>query len=293
MTTPRELWMLVETVHAVTYFGEETRQSPPELGLDGFWIGYFGFRAAPLGAVGPGTVDAAFANFAPGFVRRWVPEVWRRASPEQLVEARSRLAAATLRRLAPSVEEAAPEVGPLLATMAGAGTATGRPLYAANRDVPAPDDPVEALWQACTTLREHRGDGHVAALVAAGLSGLDAHLLLLAEASATQPERDGGATAGEEGLRRARGFDEAAWAAGRAELVGRGLLTPDGRVTADGVATRAEVERRTDALAAEPLAAVAPADLATVADRLAAPARELSRSGLYPYPNPIGLPRLD
>ena len=32
--------------------------------------------------------------------------------------------------------------------------------------------------------------------------------------------------------------------------------------------------------------------LEATVDRLTAPAGELSRSGLYPYPNPIGLPPL-
>jgi hypothetical protein len=55
------------------------------------------------------------------------------------------------------------------------------PLFSANRSLALPDDPVERLWQLCTSLREHRGDGHVAALTAKGLDGLEAHVLIALE----------------------------------------------------------------------------------------------------------------
>jgi hypothetical protein len=34
------------------------------------------------------------------------------------------------------------------------------------------------LWHAATLLREHRGDGHNAALVAHGIGGTEAHVLM-------------------------------------------------------------------------------------------------------------------
>ena len=40
--------------------------------------------------------------------------------------------------------------------------------------------PLLVLWQAATILREHRGDGHVAALVVAGLDGCEAHVSFVA-----------------------------------------------------------------------------------------------------------------
>ena len=89
MELARSMWLRVETIHAVTYFGEPTIEAGRAAGLTGFWMGYFGFRAAPLGAVGRGAVEATFFNFAPSFVGRWVPDVWQHASPERLVAARS------------------------------------------------------------------------------------------------------------------------------------------------------------------------------------------------------------
>ena len=42
-------------------------------------------------------------------------------------------------------------------------------LFAALRAQPRPDDPYARLWRAADLVREHRGDSHVAACVAAGL----------------------------------------------------------------------------------------------------------------------------
>ena len=56
MTSPgtaRRLWALGEPFHALTYFAEESRAAGEAVGLRGFWRGYFAFRAAPLGPVGP------------------------------------------------------------------------------------------------------------------------------------------------------------------------------------------------------------------------------------------------
>ena len=52
---------------------------------------------------------------------------------------------------------------------ARAATLEGRPLFAGHAGLPWPDKPHLVLWHAITLLREYRGDGHVAALVEAGL----------------------------------------------------------------------------------------------------------------------------
>ena len=94
----RELWLRYEPIHAVTYFAPESHQAARDAGLKGFWMGYFGFRAAPMGAVSSGVVIATFANFAPQMVRRAIPDAWSFASPEVLVAVRSEAAARALRR---------------------------------------------------------------------------------------------------------------------------------------------------------------------------------------------------
>ncbi len=135
-------------------------------------------------------------------------------------------------------------------------------------------------WQACTTLREHRGDGHVAALVALGVGGLDAHLL----AAGTK-----GVPA--EVLRDNRGWSDEHWDAGLAALAARGLLHADGRATDAGRTLHGEVEERTDRLAGPAYAALSDGALEDLHGALAACAADVAASGLVPFPNPMGLPR--
>src|SRR3954452_19140179 len=86
--TERRLWALGEPYHALLYFSAECLGASTDIGLHGFWNGYFAVRAAPLGAVGPEVVAATFYNFAPGFVARRVPGVWTATTPEAALQAR-------------------------------------------------------------------------------------------------------------------------------------------------------------------------------------------------------------
>jgi Helix-turn-helix family len=280
MDFARALWQRIETIHAVTYFDPLATEATTAAGLTGFWMGYFGARAAPMGAVGAGVVEATFFNFAPGFVRRWVPDIWERSSPATLLEARSDAAARSLRAISPDVDTLADAIGDDLARAVERCSPAGRPLFAANREAPVPDDPVAALWQYCTSLREHRGDGHVAALTAAGLDGLEAHVLIAL---------DGGTSA--EDLQKTRGWTSDDWdgAARRCEEQG---LVAAGTLTEAGQRLRAEVEATTDRLATVPFAALTEPDRAALLDALEPVAVAVSRSGIIRYPNPIGVPPL-
>ncbi|MCU1357904.1 MAG: hypothetical protein JWM89_3322 [Acidimicrobiales bacterium] len=285
LTPARELWLRIETLHAVTYFDPSVTAASEALGLRGFWRGYFGFRAAPLGPVAGGVVAATFFNFEPSFVARRVPEIWALASPADLLAARSRSAADVLRRLAPGIEAVADAVLPALTGAAARGIVAGRPLFAANRDVAAAGDPVAALWQACTDLREHRGDGHVAALTAAGIDGCEAHVLIALESG--RPPED---------LQRTRGWSPEQWADATDRLAARGLVATDGTLSPAGRTLRTDVEATTDRLAAEPFATAADTaadgELATLVATLDPAARAVSAAGVIRYPNPIGLPPL-
>jgi hypothetical protein len=276
----RALWLRLETIHAVTYFGGETTAAGDALGLSGFWMGYFGFRAAPLGRVSSGVVEATFCNFAGAFVERWVPAVWDVASPEALVAARVEAAAGSLRHHA-HAEATAENVIEDLTAAVGRCTVAGRPLFGANRGLASPSDPVQLLWHLCTCLREHRGDGHVAALTAAGLSGLEAHVLIALEQGNSQ-----------EDLQRARGWAAADWDAAVGTCVDRGLVAA-GVLTPAGTALRAEVEDITDRLALAPFEALSPPAVASLIAALDPLARAVSSSGVIRYPNPMGLPPID
>lgn len=278
----RTVWHHLETINAVAYFSPESRALPDRLGLKGFWMGYFAARAAPMGPVGAGVVEATFFNFHPGRVRRAIPEAWSLASPADVMDARATAAAAALRRLLPdgAADRLADTVLPVLDAAIGTAAAAGRPLFAANRDVSRPADPVGALWQGATTLREHRGDAHVALLAGAGLDGCESHVLFVA-----------GSGTGRDLYLMTRGWSEDDWDAAAIRLVERGLLAQDLTLTPKGEALRREIERRTDELAVPPYAALGE----EAVDRLLAtcgPATErIAAAEEIIYPNPIGLPR--
>ncbi|MGI8700526.1 MAG: SCO6745 family protein [Nocardioidaceae bacterium] len=177
--TARRLYRLVEPIHLVTYFSDEPTDALMALGHRNYWDGYFAGRAAPLGRVPAEVVHAIFYNFADGEVSRHIPRVWDTATPEAALAARQLGSVAALRRIlddiadAPGLARAAD-----LATKAATSVPTeGRILYAALRALPIPQEPVARLWHAATLLREHRGDGHIAALVAEGIGGTEAHVL--------------------------------------------------------------------------------------------------------------------
>jgi hypothetical protein len=279
----RDLWHRLEAINAVTYFAPECRDAPERLGLAGFWMGYFGCRAAPLGLVGTGVVEATFFNFHPDRVRRAIPEAWDRAEPAAIIAARADAAATALRRLlgGSDAERLAQEVlGPLARSIERAPSA-GRPLFAANCDVANPSDAVAALWQAATTLREHRGDGHVALLTAAGLDGCEAHALF-ASCEGTDPEL----------YLRSRGWSADDWAAAIERLATRGLVTGDGVATPVGRDLREEIERRTDELAVDAYEQLGEPGVTRLLDALTPPASRIATSGEIMFPNPMGLPAL-
>jgi hypothetical protein len=237
----RLMWTLFEPVHAVTYFSPQARAAFEAAGLRGFWRGYFAGRAAPFGHIGPAPVVAAFFNFAPGMVARAIPDVWDRAAPPRVLQARSAGAVATLARLAQGQPPAAvAEAAELLAQAAAHLDHAGHVIGAANAALPRPDEPLARLWQAATTLREHRGDGHVAALVAADVRGCE----VLAWRAASDLSR--------EDLQPHRGWSDQEWDAAVERLRERGWLDADGRPTGLGVESFAAVERATDVVASGP-----------------------------------------
>jgi hypothetical protein len=272
----RELWQLYEPVHAVTYFAPEARAAFEGAGLRGFWRGYFAGRAAPLGAVPAAPVTALFFSFAPAMVARALPDVWQRASPEQALAARLDGAVAALRAVLPSEQARWAAAADLLEVAAQAAVTDGRALGAANAALPRPAEPLARLWHAATVLREHRGDGHIAALVHAEVNGCQA--LVLRDAL----------YGGRDQLQPNRGWTDAEWDAAGRELVERGWLDHDGRPTAEAAAVHRAVEDHTDRLAAQPWSALRPIDLTQLVDLLAPLAG--AAAVVVPYPNPIGLP---
>src|SRR5581483_11151444 len=149
------------------------------LGFTNYWDTYFAGRAAPLGPVPAEVVDALFYNFAPGEVARHIPKVWRTTTPQAAIAARQRGCANALRRILGDRIDSRPvaRVTELLLKAATSAPLEGRPMYAALRALPVPDDAAARLFHAAALLREHRGDGHIAALVTEGVGGVESHVL--------------------------------------------------------------------------------------------------------------------
>lgn len=275
----RRMWLRFEPYHDVTYFTPESRAATDALGCRGGWMGYFGMRAAPLGAASAQQVTSAFYNFHPSRVHRALPDAWAIATPEAFLATRLVGVDRALNRLlgpevvGPAVAEAAE----LAVAAAEHASTAGRPLAAANAQLPWPDQPHLALWQATTLLRESRGDGHVAALITAGLDPCEA-LVCFAADTGLDPAY----------MQQARGWSSAEWASAAQRLVERGLLGAEG-LTEEGRTLRQWVEERTDLAAMAPWKAIGDARTDRLAELLEPLALALSTNNDAMRANPMAL----
>lgn len=283
----RQMWHLLEPLHALLYYAPEAFDEAAALGYGTAerWPSYFAWRSAPLGATGPARVTSAFYSFSPAMVARYVPGETS-AAPVEVLAARLRAVDRAYRAVlgAETVESSWLADAAALARRAAEavvplGTA-GRPLAAANAELPWPDAPHLVLWQAATILREHRGDGHLAALLAAGLDPVEALVSFAAVGAAP------------EAVFESRGWSAAEWSAARARLAARGLVDATGAATGAGRALRAEVELRTDELAAAPWTALGPEATSRLAELLGDPWLAVLASGLLPAENTLGIGRI-
>ncbi|OKJ03003.1 SCO6745 family protein [Kitasatospora sp. CB01950] len=275
----RALWLLFEPVYAVAFLQPESRTAFEAAGLDNGWRGYFAARSAPLGAVDAPPVVAAFFSFAPQMVEQALPQAWTHASPAQVLAAREAGAAGALARLLEPVEPERVEAAAIaLEAVAARLDCAGRVLAAANAALPQAADRHGRLWQAANLLREHRGDGHVAALVAAGLDGCEApvlHCAVHADRAVLQPMR---------------GWSDREWDAAAARLVERGWLTAQGAVTDLGRTRHGAIEAATDRAAGRPWEALSDAELA----RLEADLRPIAAICRERMPiNPLAMPPVE
>ncbi|MFI9630676.1 hypothetical protein [Streptomyces sp. NPDC052042] len=235
-----------DPVHLVCYFAPEVDQEFTSAGLEPGNMGYFAGRAAALGRASSAVVAAAFYNFNPALIARHLPRAWDRASPERVIEARLSAVDRALRHVlgedvvgSPDVVEAAK----LARTAAEACFPEGRPLYAAHAELPWPREPHLVLWHALTLLREHRGDGHIAALIGHGVGAIAA---LVTEAAT------GKSLFSAEQVREHRDWSKQDWDAEVAALTESGILDASGRLSEAGTRLRSQIEAATDAAAAPP-----------------------------------------
>jgi hypothetical protein len=277
----RQLWHLLEPLHAVLYYAPEVFEEAAALGYDTKerWPSYFPLRAAPLGPVGAERVASAFYSFSPRMVAEHIDPAWATADPGAVLAARLRGIDRAYRAIlgdrvdGPELAEAA-----ALARRAAESVNTaGRPLAAANAELEWPEAPHLQLWQAATILREHRGDGHLAALLVAGLDPVES-LVSFAAIGAASVQRF-----------ESRGWSPGEWESARARLTARGLVDEQGGATDAGRDLRHRVEHHTDQLAATPWQLLGVTATARLADLLGDFWVAVLSSGLLPSETTLGI----
>ena len=248
----RHMFELVEPIGVIPYSADEPNEAMFALGFTNAWDTYFAGRAAPLGLVPAEVVHALFYNFAPGEVARHIPKVWDTTTPALALAARQMGCAKALRRiLGGRVESRAfRRAAELLTRAATSAPSEGRPMYAALRAVPFTGDVVVRLFHAASLLREHRGDGHISALVTEGIGGLEAHVLFAL--SMDLPAEQFG---------RIHHLPAAQLASVIDGMRTRGLIGHDGWLSHKGRSVTQRVESLTDDLAAKPYESLAGREL--------------------------------
>jgi helix-turn-helix protein len=276
----RKMWRTLEPVHGMIYFVPEAAAAYERRDVTGR-SGYFASRSAAMGAVVPEVVTATFFNFHPALVERAMRDVWDRTTPAAMVEARLEAAGTALTRILGAAVLGSPELkeaATLAREAAEACDGAGRPIAAAVAALPWPEPEHLVLWHAITVLREYRGDGHVAALVAAGLGGVEA--LVLHAASGEVPRLV---------LQRSRAWSDGEWADAVAGLGRRGLVHPNGEMTDEGRAFREDIEDCTDRLAAPPWRVLGEEPCSRLRDLVRPYSRAVVEAGTFS----AGLPGLD
>ena len=234
------MFELLEPIATVT-FSAVPNEAFLAVGMRNYWDGYFAGRAAPLGLAPAEVVHAVFYNFADGEVARHIPWVWGKITPQEAITVREQGSTAALRQTIGDLADspALARVADLATRAAVSAPTEGRALYAGLRTLDVPGEPVARLWHAATLLREHRGDGHNAALLTHGIGGTESHVLLALTLGMRAEE-----------FGRVHHLPRAQLAAVVDGLRARGLMDAAGGFTEAGRQIRERIEALTDELAA-------------------------------------------
>lgn len=232
-TTPaRRLRDALEPIATQGWWSRPPNERLAALGL-GFFDGYVWGRAAALGEPAAPVVVATFGVFEPGLLMAVYDQARSTASRDDVLAAREQGAVESLVSLV-SDADAAAIADPLLDALA-ALDGMGRPLFSALRGLPLPVSPHGRLWRSAELVREHRGDGHLATCVAAGLDAVTSNVL-----TELWLGYDLGAYSG------TRGFAGEQLATTLAMLEAGGWVA-DGALTDAGRTRRLSIEQQTDA----------------------------------------------
>jgi len=266
----RRLRDAIEPIAMICYWSEPAYDAYAALGLD-FLQGYVWSRGCVLGEPDGGVVAAAFGVFEPGLIVQLYDAARATAGLADIRAAREAGAVTALRTVLGAPERVAEVTGALRRGVEAADTA-GRSLFAGLAGLPWPTDELGRLWHACSMLRELRGDSHLAACVAAGLTGLEANILT--ELRVGWPLHSYTAT---------RGWPPETMNLATASLSERGLIADD-TLTGAGASLRADVEEATDRQLAPVRDAIGPA-LFDILPPLQEWSRQIVEHGWFP-PDP-------
>ncbi|MEV0700895.1 hypothetical protein AB0I53_23705 [Saccharopolyspora sp. NPDC050389] len=261
----------------MTYFARPAREAFAKAGLRGGLMTYIAGRVAALGPVGAALGSAVLFSFHPSLVERILPRAWTFASASNVLAAREAGARDSLFELLGDEMPSADALWTAAITIESALASEpshGRAMFAAHRALPRSDDPLTRLWQASTVLREHRGDGHAAVLVTAGVDACEAHVSAIAAGGLAHD------------WLRFRGFSDQDRAAAQERMCEREFMSTDGTLTAAGYEERATLERRTDEAAAAAWDEVDEGDLVMCEETLTRIADVLARAKVLPDPYP-------
>lgn len=235
-TPARRLRDAIEPIATIGWWSREAAAGSTALGVD-FFGGYVWGRAASLGSdVEPAIVVSSFGVFDASLLTAVLAGARTLAPHDDILTARAAGAAAGLSNATRTVPaERVGWFGDRLLPALAEVDAAARPLFAALRAQPVPDDVHGRAWRAAELVREHRGDGHLAACVAAGLSAVEMNVLT---------EVWLGFAVGDYSSTRGFGPDQLRSAV--AALCERGWMDADGSLSSEGQVARDAIEAATD-----------------------------------------------
>lgn len=241
----RQLGSVLEPVTGQVYFSPECHANYVALGFapsNGQFNGvaapdgpaYFTSRGSVLGQVPGAVVAATFGVFNPEVVIPAVTFGWTKTDAATICQARTDGAIAQLERVLGPEPAGAERVNELLARALEPLRPEGRSLFAGQTALPLPDSTLGQVWRRGDTLREFRGDSHLAAWISAGLDATEVGLLT--ELYWGLPLRT---------YSRTRAWTDAQFDAATERLESRGLLA-DRAFTERGRDVRESIEDETD-----------------------------------------------
>jgi hypothetical protein len=248
------------------------------LGLEGMQ-GYYAVRTLALGPVPPLVVQALFFGHSPAFHTSAGEGVWDKVTPAQVLAATHAGLNRSLGPVYDGLGEKAKDLTRLLRTAAERASTRpeGRALFAANASLPWPEKGHHQLWHAHVLLREWRGDGHNAILVAEGIDAPEA--LLIHAAWAGMPLR---------GISASRQWTDDECAGAIAGLQAKGWLSGDVEptISVEGRQRRDAIEDATDDADAFAYDALSDAEMEQLVELAAIVGGEISARVVQPGPRP-------